>query len=117
MPPALAAASISASTFCALVPHLLAAGGNDDDAGNPGLAALLHDLRHPQDGDGDDGQVDGRAHRGYRGIGFQPQDLLVLGVNGVDVPLEAVLFKVVHQGEADGALSGAGPHHGDGLRV
>ena len=102
--------------FLPLVPHFLAAGGNDNDAWDFGLAALPHDLRHPQDGDGDDGQVDWRSHRGYRGIGFQPQDLRVLGVNGVNMPLEAVLFKVVHQGETDAALSGAGSHHGDGLR-
>ena len=33
----------------------------------------------------------------------------MFGVDGVDLPLEAVPFEVVYQGEADGALSGLAP--------
>jgi len=36
--------------FLPLVPHFLAAGGNDNDAWDFGLAALPHDLRHPRMG-------------------------------------------------------------------
>ena len=117
MSPALAAASISASTFWPSSPTSLPPAEMMMAPGTFGLAAFLHDLRHPQDGDGDDGQVDGRPHRGDRGIGFQPQDLPVFGVNGVDVSLEAVPFQVVHQGVADAALFGAGSHYRDGLRL
>ena len=86
---------------CAL---LLESGCEDGGVGHLGLAELLDLLCYEGVLDGEDREVDGLPDLGDGGVGLQALDLPALGIDGVELALEARVYHVLDKHTAQFGL-------------
>ena len=87
--------------FLAVAAALAEPGRQDDRVMAAGLAEVADDAGHGLGRRGDQGEVDFLTDLEHGGIALQPADLLVLGIDGMDLPLEPVGFEVGKNPAAD----------------
>ena len=101
----------------ALAPRFAKSGSNDNRALDALLPALAHDVGHKGAGHDDDRQINRAGRLQNAGQAFHPQDFLTLGIDRVNLTLEAVLNDILENAIPQLGFVAGSAHDGYRLRV